>query len=155
MSLPQEIVDHIFDYLQDCEDSYASLRRGCLVCHSWKRSARRHIFSTIYLAFLHDHSQHAPGVFTLDEDEDCLAAEKRLIHVFEQNAEIAGCVKTVHITCNALTEVPIAEDPEQLVRWHYSQKPSMDSTYDDYASPPSSVDECPKNHNLYGDNRLG
>lgn len=132
MPLPQEVVDNIFDYLKY---STQSLRKGSLVCHSWKRSAWRHIHSTLNLFVYHHHSEHEPGVFTLNDEGGLLVKYGRYVDIVKQNPEIAACVKNVHIHYDALTENPRSRDPTQLVRWRYSEEASLDPIYEEYAEP--------------------
>ncbi|KAF9478356.1 hypothetical protein BDN70DRAFT_895767 [Pholiota conissans] len=84
MHLPQELVDHILDYLAD---DHATLRACARVSQPWLPSSRRHLFAKISLKATSPHNGPA------DPQARC----QRLYKVLQRTPEVITNIRTLEI----------------------------------------------------------
>lgn len=84
MRLPQELVDHILDYLVD---DHATLRACARVAQAWLPSSRRHLFARISLKATSPHNGPA------DPQARC----QRLYKLLQRSPEIIAHIRTLEI----------------------------------------------------------
>ncbi|KAF9005220.1 hypothetical protein BDQ17DRAFT_1354065 [Cyathus striatus] len=94
--IPQEVIDHIFDYFRDDKPTLAALG---LVCWSWNQSSRVHFFHSVdfavplssYTRPLKTRADHAGQLVFLKKYE-------RLVAIINRKPVVASLIREVRVT---------------------------------------------------------